>query len=64
MHNVNYKLLSTSEIIVDGAPAAVLNVELICDYALTPWCDHKYAAAQANKAQANKAQAKKKSQKN
>lgn len=40
---VQYKLLSQNELIFDGAPLTVYNVELDCDKSKTPWCDHEKA---------------------
>lgn len=40
---VQYKLISQNELIFDGAPLTVYNVELECDTTKTPWCDHAKA---------------------
>lgn len=39
LHNVNYTISSIKEMTIDSAPLTVLNIELICDHKLTPWCD-------------------------
>lgn len=36
--DVNYKLLGTNSVAIDGLNITVLNVELICDVSRTPWC--------------------------
>lgn len=39
LHNVNYTIHSIKEMTIDSAPLIVLNIELICDHKLTPWCN-------------------------
>ncbi|GFW80907.1 beta-1,4-galactosyltransferase 7 [Trichonephila clavipes] len=39
--DVQYDLVSTQHITVDLAPIILHNVKLICNYSLTPWCEHK-----------------------
>lgn len=37
---VQYTLISQKQLMIDGAPVMVYNVELYCDTNKTPWCDH------------------------
>ncbi|KAJ9586477.1 hypothetical protein L9F63_019877, partial [Diploptera punctata] len=39
LSNVAYKVNSKNEVIIDGAPITIVNIELSCDRNLTPWCD-------------------------
>ncbi|XP_055937138.1 beta-1,4-galactosyltransferase 7-like [Argiope bruennichi] len=39
--DVQYELISTQHITIDQAPVILHNVKLICNYSLTPWCEHK-----------------------
>lgn len=39
LHDVNYTISSIKSMTIDDAPLTILNIELICDHKLTPWCD-------------------------
>ncbi|XP_066157310.1 beta-1,4-galactosyltransferase 7 isoform X1 [Euwallacea fornicatus] len=39
LHDVKYKIASRNELVVNGAPVTVLNIQLFCDRNNTPWCD-------------------------
>ncbi|KAF5274005.1 hypothetical protein FQA39_LY01120 [Lamprigera yunnana] len=39
LHNVNYTISSIKNLTIDEAPLTVINIQLICDHKLTPWCD-------------------------
>ncbi|KAL1495094.1 hypothetical protein ABEB36_010565 [Hypothenemus hampei] len=39
LHDVKYRITSHNELVVNGAPVIVLNIQLNCDRNLTPWCD-------------------------
>ncbi|GIY95324.1 beta-1,4-galactosyltransferase 7 [Caerostris extrusa] len=39
--DVKYELVSTQYITIDQAAAVLHNIKLICNYTLTPWCEHK-----------------------
>ncbi|GFS65880.1 beta-1,4-galactosyltransferase 7 [Nephila pilipes] len=39
--DVQYDLVSTQHITIDLAPIILYNIKLICNYSLTPWCEHK-----------------------
>ncbi|KAK3704746.1 hypothetical protein QZH41_009749 [Actinostola sp. cb2023] len=39
--NIDYEIMSKKELTIDGAPLTIVNVELECDYDVTPWCDEK-----------------------
>ncbi|KAF5287533.1 hypothetical protein FQR65_LT12204 [Abscondita terminalis] len=39
LHNVNYTISSIKNVTIDDAPLTVINIALICDHKLTPWCD-------------------------
>ncbi|XP_034837163.1 beta-1,4-galactosyltransferase 7 [Maniola hyperantus] len=38
VHDVAYKIHSTHNVTIDSLPVTVVNVELICDKRVTPWC--------------------------
>ncbi|KAL0811542.1 hypothetical protein ABMA28_009928 [Loxostege sticticalis] len=38
LHDVKYKHYSTHKVTVDNLPITVLNIELLCDKNVTPWC--------------------------
>ena len=38
---LQYQLESEKSLKINGAPAQIYNVELHCDKAVTPWCDHE-----------------------
>ncbi|XP_074642346.1 beta-1,4-galactosyltransferase 7-like [Tubulanus polymorphus] len=40
IRNVKYQVLSRIPLVVDGANITVINVQLTCDYRLTPFCSH------------------------
>ncbi|CAG7820175.1 unnamed protein product [Allacma fusca] len=39
LRNVNYTLVSTTRIVIQDTPLTVLNVQLKCDFQMSPWCD-------------------------
>ncbi|KAB7501708.1 Beta-1,4-galactosyltransferase 7 [Armadillidium nasatum] len=39
LSTTKYNLLSRMEMTADGHPFTILNIELLCDYAVTPWCN-------------------------
>ena len=39
LRTVSYKIVSRQEITISDAPATILNIALVCDRTLTPWCD-------------------------
>jgi len=39
LDTVKYKLIKKYEVNIEGASVNILNVELTCDHAQTPWCD-------------------------
>lgn len=39
LHDVKYKIISHNELVINGAPVTVLNIQLFCDRNSTPWCD-------------------------
>lgn len=39
LHDVNYKIESVNSVAIDGASIYVVNIQLICNHTLTPWCD-------------------------
>ncbi|KAK4875166.1 hypothetical protein RN001_011588 [Aquatica leii] len=39
LHNVNYTISSIKKVTIDDSPVTILNIELICNHKLTPWCD-------------------------
>ena len=39
LHNVSYKLEETIEITIAGTSITVLNISLMCDKSITPWCE-------------------------
>ena len=39
LHNVSYNLEDTIEITIADTPVTVFNIALICDKAITPWCE-------------------------
>ncbi|RXG71154.1 Beta-1,4-galactosyltransferase 7 [Armadillidium vulgare] len=39
LSTTKYNLLSRKEMTADGYPFTILNIELLCDYAVTPWCN-------------------------
>lgn len=39
LHNVKYKIISAKAMTVNEAPLTIFNIELICDFSVTPWCD-------------------------
>lgn len=49
LHDVNYRLIGVSSLTIDGEPVTIINVELICDRAVTPWCDCSAKAGNKNK---------------
>ncbi|VVC96009.1 unnamed protein product [Leptidea sinapis] len=38
VHDVKYSIYSTNSVVIDKLPITVINVELICDKNITPWC--------------------------
>jgi hypothetical protein len=38
LNEAKFKLENVLELVVDGAKFSMINVELICDPTLTPWC--------------------------
>lgn len=38
LHDIKYNMASTHEVTIDKLPLTVLNIELVCDAQLTPWC--------------------------
>lgn len=38
LHNVNYFVKKKHELLIDGVPTLVLDIELKCNKTLTPWC--------------------------
>lgn len=38
LHNINYFVRKKHELLIDGVPALVLDIELKCNKTLTPWC--------------------------
>ncbi|XP_050675072.1 beta-1,4-galactosyltransferase 7 [Leptidea sinapis] len=38
VHDVKYSIYSTNSVVIDNLPITVINVELICDKNVTPWC--------------------------
>ncbi|XP_048584719.1 beta-1,4-galactosyltransferase 7 isoform X2 [Nematostella vectensis] len=38
---VEYTIQSKRQLMIDGTPCTIVNVELHCDYDVTPWCDSK-----------------------
>ena len=39
LNNVNYTITSIQGAVIGNAPVTVLNVELHCDRAMSPWCE-------------------------
>ncbi|XP_017777118.1 PREDICTED: beta-1,4-galactosyltransferase 7 [Nicrophorus vespilloides] len=39
LHDVKYKILAVHNLTVDSTPVTVVNIQLTCDKAVTPWCD-------------------------
>lgn len=39
LHDVNYQIKDIKHITINKSPCTILNVELYCDFTLTPWCD-------------------------
>ncbi|XP_067133018.1 beta-1,4-galactosyltransferase 7 [Centruroides vittatus] len=39
---VKYTVVNRHELVIGTAPVFVYNVKLVCNYTLTPWCEHKY----------------------
>ncbi|XP_011304010.1 beta-1,4-galactosyltransferase 7 [Fopius arisanus] len=39
LDNVSYKLLEVINVTISDSPLAILNIELLCDKELTPWCE-------------------------
>ncbi|KAJ8920097.1 hypothetical protein NQ315_011752 [Exocentrus adspersus] len=39
LHDVRYNVLGYKSLEIDGAPATVINIQLICNHTATPWCD-------------------------
>jgi len=38
LHNINYFVKKKHELLIDGVPTLVLDIELKCNKTLTPWC--------------------------
>lgn len=38
LHNVNYIVKKNHNLLIDGIPIVVLDIELKCNKTLTPWC--------------------------
>ncbi|XP_076338199.1 pantetheinase-like isoform X2 [Tachypleus tridentatus] len=41
LNTVQYRVVSKHNLMIDEASVTVINVELVCNYTVTPWCDHK-----------------------
>ena len=41
LSTLQYEETKRSELVIDGHPCTVVDVELACDYDFTPWCDLK-----------------------
>lgn len=39
LHDVQYKIVKKYQTTIEGAPVVIVNVEVECDYARTPFCD-------------------------
>jgi hypothetical protein len=39
LSNLNYTLVSESKLTIDKAPVIILNVEVLCDTQISPWCN-------------------------
>ncbi len=40
LNTVAYSVVSDVAMTIDGAPIRFVNVDLVCDYELTPFCDN------------------------
>lgn len=39
LHNVNYTVISVTNMSIENATIKILNIHLSCNFELTPWCD-------------------------
>lgn len=39
LHNVGYTIQSIKSLTIDHVPVTIVNIELLCDRNVTPWCD-------------------------
>ena len=45
LESLDYKVLNTRQLTIEGIPITTINVALKCDTAKTPWCDCSHAPA-------------------
>ncbi|KAI1286017.1 Beta-1,4-galactosyltransferase 7 [Halotydeus destructor] len=48
VNNVQFEIVADTRMTIEGAPCRLISVQLKCNYQVTPWCDHKFAATSAN----------------
>lgn len=39
LHDVHYRITDVKNMTIADAPLTVINIELICNFTVTPWCD-------------------------
>lgn len=39
LHDVHYRITDVKNMTIADAPLTVINIELFCNYTVTPWCD-------------------------
>lgn len=47
LHDVHYKITDVKNVTIGEAPLTVINIELICNFTVTPWCDCSKAEEKA-----------------